>query len=103
MGSHWVIKIGNKRHCHNYEDLCRDILGPTGRYLHSAYSFVFAFTSCIAYVVIIGQTSGDVSEGLGATGFFANKRVYIVMCAVFIMLPLSCLRDMVSLENTDKD
>ncbi len=96
IASQWVIRTGIKRRHHNYEDLCRNVLGPVGGYLHCVYTFVFAFTSCVAYVIITGQSLRDVSLGLGATGIFANKMFYCALCGVFIMFPLSSFRDMVS-------
>ncbi len=95
LTSHWIIKAGHKRHHHNYEDLCRDVLGPVGGYLHCTYTFFYSFTTCIAYVIITGQCLQDVSQAYGAKGIFADGRFYVVICAVFVMLPLSHLRNMV--------
>ncbi len=94
--SHWIVKTGLKRHKHNYEDLTRDVFGPAGGYLHCMYTFFYSFSCCIAYVIITGDCLEHVSVGLGATGVFTDRRFYITLCAVFVMLPLSCFRDMVS-------
>ncbi len=88
--------MGLKRHRHNYEDLCRNVLGRAGGYLYCVTAFCFTYSSTIAYVIVTGQSLRDVSRGLGATGVFANEKFYIALCAVFVMLPLSCFRDMVS-------
>ncbi len=96
ISSHWVVKTGLKRNRHNYDDLCRNVLGPAGGYLHSTTSVIFSFCSCIAYVMITGSSLRDIAEGLNATGFIVDRRFYILICGVAIMLPLACFRDMVS-------
>ncbi len=96
ISSHWIIKMGLKRNQHNYDDLCRSVLGPAGGYVHSTTSIAFTFTGSIAYMMIAGSSLKDIAEGLGATGFIVDRRFYILICAVAIMLPLSCFRDMVS-------
>eukprot|EP01084_Bolivina_argentea_P027073 50322_1 len=100
LASHWIIKMGIKRHRHNYEDLCRNVLGRAGGYLYCVTAFCFTYSSTIAYVIVTGQSLRDVSRGLGATGVFANEKFYIALCAVFVMLPLSCFRDMHHLRLT---
>ncbi len=96
LASHWIIKTGLKRHHNNYEDLVRDVIGPLGGYLHCAYTFVFAYTGCMAYLLIGGESLRDVALSFGATGIFADRRFYTIVGGLFICLPLSCLRDMVS-------
>ncbi len=96
IASHWIIKTGIKRNQHNYDDLCRNVLGPAGGYFHSATSFVIAYTSTISYMMVAGSSLADTAEGLGATGFIADRRFYILICSVAIMLPLAFLRNMVS-------
>ncbi len=96
ISSHWVVKTGLKRHQHNYEELCRNVLGPVEGYCHCIYTFVFSFTGCIAYLLIAGQSLADVMVGMGATGMFADRRFYIAASSVCIVLPLVSLRDLVS-------
>ncbi len=96
ISSHWVVKMGLKRNQHNYDDLCRNVLGPAWGYLHSATSMILAFTASITYMMIMGSSLEDIAEGLDATGFIADRRFYILICGVAIMLPLSCFRNMVS-------
>ncbi len=95
VSSHWIVKTGLKRHKHNYEDLCRDILGPVGGYLHCVYTWIFSFTGCLAYMIIAGQNLADVGHSLGGTGIFGDRR-FFTACCVVIVLPLCLLRDMVS-------
>ncbi len=96
VASHWVVKVGLKRHRHNYDDLCRNVLGPAGGYVHSTTSCLFAFSACIAYMMITGEALADIAKRLGATGFIADRRFHVLICGVAFMLPLSCFRDMVS-------
>ncbi len=92
----WLIYIGLKRHIFNYEDLNRAVLGQVGAYLYCLYTFFLAFTCCVAYVMITGDSLRDVSAGFGATGVVADRKFYLTLCSIFLVLPLSCLRDMVS-------
>ncbi len=102
LASHWIIKIGLKRKCYNYEDLCAQALGGKYSYLHCVYVLLFTMLGCSAYIMILGNCMSDVSVGLGASGVFATRWFYIVVLGICIMLPLGCFRDMVRLGNTNK-
>ncbi len=96
ISSKWIIKTGLKRHQHNYEELCKSVLGPVGSYCHCIYTFIGTFTGSIAYLLIAGQSLADVMVGIGATGMYADRRFYIAVGSVCIVLPLVSLRDLVS-------
>ncbi len=96
VSSHWIVKTGLKRHKHNYPDLIADLFGQTAGYMHCMVTLIFPSLGCVAYMMILGDSLEHVSVGLGATGVFADRRFYIAVCAVFIMLPLCCFRNMVS-------
>ncbi len=96
VSSEWIINVGLKRRRNNYDDLCNDVLGPAGGYFHSITSFVISFTGNMAYMMICGSSFEDIALALKFSGFFADRRFYTLIFAVFIMLPLSSFRDMVS-------
>ncbi len=102
MASHWIVLTGRKRHKHNYEDVCRDALGQGVFYAHCLYTFLFAYSGSIAYLMIAGDSFADVGSYFGGTGVLNDRRFYVALSGTVISLPLSLFRDMVSSRNTEE-
>ena len=87
-----LIECGVKVNRLDYEELANYLLGKKGYYAALASMFLFAFGAQIAYLVIIGDTIPML------TGF--HREFTIGFVSLFMILPLSLLKDMSMLSYT---
>ena len=87
-----LIECGVKVNRLDYEELAKYLLGKKGYYAALASMFLFAFGAQIAYLVIIGDTI-PVLTGL-------HREFTIGVVSLFMILPLSLLKDMSMLSYT---
>jgi len=94
-----LVECGLRAKKKNLEELCGHLLGPTGHNVATIFMFLYAYGAMIAYMVIIGDTVPVALNFFFGDGV-PGKDAIILIAAVFIILPLSLLRDMSSLSYT---
>ena len=87
-----LIQCGVKENKLDYEDLANHLLGKKGYYAALTSMFLFAYGAQVAYLVIIGDTIPTL------TGM--NREVVIGLVSLFMILPISLLKDMGNLSFT---
>lgn len=87
-----LIECGVRENHLDYEDLAMHLLGKPGYYAALTSMFLFAFGAQVAYLIIIGDTIPMLTN--------ANREIVIGMVALFVVLPLSLLKDMAHLSYT---
>jgi len=91
-----LIKSGVEVKRRSYEGLCEYCFGWMGFKVVSFFMLVFAFGAMCAYLVIVGDTLPVVFKQL--FGKELSRDLVIFLFALFIILPLSLLRDMAKLS-----
>lgn len=81
-----------------YERLFEASFGKLGFYSVSAAMFIMAYGAMVSYLIIIKDTLPTL-VGFGPEDYF-EKRVVVTLSSLFIILPLSCQRDMADLAKT---
>lgn len=87
-----LIECGMRAGILDYEDLARHLLGDKGYYAALISMFLFGYGAQIAYLVVIGDTIPLL------TG--ANRNLVIGLISLFVVLPLSSLKDLGNLSYT---
>ena len=87
-----LIQCGRVTGKFDLTDLMEHYFGRRGFLACNLIMWVFAFGAMVAYLIIIGDTIPRVLVSWGWEG--ARREIVIVICATFIILPLSLLRDM---------
>lgn len=96
-----LVDLAKKVNVYNYEELVYTCFGKAGYIAVCFFMISFAFGALCAYLVIIGETIPMVFEQWGGEGtILVNREFIIIISAVFVMLPLSLLRDMSALSKT---
>lgn len=77
-------------------------LGKTASEIMAWTILFFIFGSCVAYIIIVGDTFGAVWRDLvvrplGLPGWIGNRALVILVPALTVMLPISLQRSMLSL------
>ncbi|KAJ2993467.1 hypothetical protein HDV02_002410 [Globomyces sp. JEL0801] len=103
---HWtiqtLIKSAIKINVKTYHDLMSKCFGRPGFILYSIFSFLFAFGSMCAYVVVIGDSvplvlstilgiDGD-DKLTGALVYITDRRIVITFVSFLVLLPVSSYR-----------
>jgi len=93
-----MVEAGRRVHKYDFEDLCEHCFGRYGYLLNLFTIFSLDYGSCVAYLIIIGDTLTEVIKDYTDSPTWTNRRVVIAMCASLAILPLSMLKDMKSLS-----
>ncbi|KAI9089431.1 transmembrane amino acid transporter protein-domain-containing protein [Phlyctochytrium arcticum] len=88
-----------------YQDLVWHCFGNRGYIAISIFQFIFAYGAMCAYAVIVGDTIPIVFSQLVSPSSFlypiiTSRRLIIVLCTIFISLPLSMYKDISALAKT---
>lgn len=94
-----LIATGVKHNKLDFEDLARHLLGPRGFVLTLVFMFLFAYGSMIAYLIVIGDSIPAVAAAMSSS-LRPSRSAVIAFSAVFIVLPICCLRDLSALSTT---
>ena len=93
-----LVRAGSAFGSTSYQGLVRDAFGAKVSIGVSVVLVVYLFGSCIAYLIIIGDSYekvvGAISNNATATAWWANRRFAIAIAAAFLVTPLSLLREM---------
>eukprot|EP00520_Triparma_pacifica_P003440 CAMPEP_0118649452 /NCGR_PEP_ID=MMETSP0785-20121206/9711_1 /TAXON_ID=91992 /ORGANISM="Bolidomonas pacifica, Strain CCMP 1866" /LENGTH=502 /DNA_ID=CAMNT_0006541741 /DNA_START=125 /DNA_END=1630 /DNA_ORIENTATION=+ len=92
-----IVTLGRDLGVNDYERLAEKIYGPRGYNAICVFMIFLAFGAMVAYCIVVGDV---VPELLGVTSSPAARPVSILLCSMFVMLPLSLLKDMSSLAKT---
>eukprot|EP00946_MAST-07B_sp_MAST-7B-sp1_P002867 g2867.t1 len=95
-----MIHTGRSHAKFSYEELCEHAFGAPGFYALTFFQALCAFGACVAYMLIVADTSVVVlSQWTSIWWGFADP--YIVVCALstLVLLPLSLYRDISYLEK----
>jgi sodium-coupled neutral amino acid transporter 11 len=95
-----IIDIGVRVDKPNYELLCEHAWGRAGFIVCSLSLFGFTYGAMLAYLVIIGDTIPVLLQEWTGLSLLSNRTTMIVLCAVFICLPVSAPREIGKLANT---
>eukprot|EP00659_Diplonema_papillatum_P018281 gene18281-28177_t len=95
-----LIELGDKMGEHEYEGLCRALLGKGGFYVASLSMGFFAYGAMLTYLIIIGDTMAPVLQSWTGVDLLGNRTAVILICGCCICLPLSSLRDIGKLGKT---
>ena len=86
------------------EGTCAHLLGRKGFYLACVVMFFAGFGAMLIYLVIIGDTLPPVwyavTGGADNGGTLPSRQTAVALCATFVVLPLSLLRDMAALARS---
>jgi sodium-coupled neutral amino acid transporter 11 len=93
-----IVSLGVAMHISSYEELCRKCLGRAGFYAVSMAMFTSALGAMCAYLIIIGDTIPQIVKSAG--GGNVDRRPIILFVSIFVILPLSLLKDMSLLERS---
>ncbi|CBN75648.1 conserved unknown protein [Ectocarpus siliculosus] len=96
-----LIAAGEKIGRLNYEELMADSFGNAGVYLYSFFVVLLGYGAMSAYLIIVADTIPAIAEASGTTnGPFADRHAVIFMFGIFVVLPLSLLKDLSKLAYT---
>lgn len=95
-----LIDLGLRHRVRSYSDLCEKAFGVRGFYLATFLLIAISFGAELAYLTIIGDTIPTVFMQWGAQGLLTNRKFVTFMSSLLIMLPLSALKDLSSLDRT---
>lgn len=94
-----MVECGIKNRETSLEGLCKHLFGKKGYVLATTFMFMYAYGAMVAYMLIIGDTVPVVMNYAFGDGS-PSRELVVVLVAVFVILPLSLLRDMSSLAFT---
>ena len=95
-----LIRSGIKADKFHLEEVAEHYLGKPGYYSTLLFMFILGIGNQVAYLVIIGDTIPIVLQLFLGDIFFTNRNLVICGLAAFVILPLSLLKDLSSLEWT---
>ena len=92
-----LVRAGSVFSSASYQGVVKDAFGPSASRAVSATLVVYLFGSCVAYMIIIGDSYTKAVAALagGSDGaWWASRRFAIAVVATFFVTPLSLLREM---------
>ncbi|CAM9763087.1 unnamed protein product, partial [Ectocarpus fasciculatus] len=96
-----LIVAGEKIGRLNYEELMVDSFGNVGVYLYSFFVVLLGYGAMSAYLILVADTIPEIAKASGTTnGPFADRHAVIFMFGIFVVLPLSLLKDLSKLAYT---
>ena len=96
-----LVNAGRVSKKYEYEELCEHTIGKPGFYLVSVFMALFAYGAMVAYLIVLGDTITTIVEGVDvdtAVPILHERQFVIAMVAIFIILPLTLLKDMSKLS-----
>jgi sodium-coupled neutral amino acid transporter 11 len=95
-----LISVGINEKIYNYEELAHHLFGKRGYYITVGAMFTFAYGAMIAYLVIVGDTAPHVLNYILSSDKEISREIVIFTVSLFIILPISLMRDLSSLSST---
>lgn len=92
-----LVRAGSAFGSTSYQGLVKDAFGLNVSRAVSVVLIVYLFGSCVAYLIIIGDSYTKVVSafaGDAASAWWANRRFAIAIIGAFVVTPLSLLREM---------
>lgn len=92
-----LVRAGSVFSSASYQGVVKDAFGPSASRAVSATLVVYLFGSCVAYLIIIGDSYTKAVAALagGSDGaWWASRHFAIAVVATFFVTPLSLLREM---------
>eukprot|EP00877_Chromochloris_zofingiensis_P003558 jgi/Chrzof1/13202/Cz07g24080.t1 len=94
-----LAKFAERYSSHSYGNLIRKALGKKLSGLLSAILVVYLWGSCVAYLIIIGDTFSSLGTlHFGAASILANRHIILVTIGLGIILPMCFARNLSALE-----
>jgi len=92
-----IGRVGEAVGADTYRDTWSKVFGEKSGILPDATVVFMTAVAGLAYAIIIGDSFASIASLAGATGLLATPNAWIVALSVFVLLPLSLLRDLSSL------
>ena len=92
-----LVRAGSAFESTSYQGLVRDAFGTRASRFVSGTLVVYLFGSCVAYLIIIGDSYAKVMSAVasaGSSAWWGSRRFAIAVGATFLVTPLSLLREM---------
>ncbi|XP_046643516.1 putative sodium-coupled neutral amino acid transporter 10 isoform X1 [Daphnia pulicaria] len=96
---HQLVKSSLISRRRNYEVLAYDVMGPLGKLWIEVCIIGYNMGCCIAYLVVLGDLGPEILNKIGLNYSFHSARILLMAgSSMFIILPLSLLRDIETLN-----
>lgn len=96
---HQLVKSSLISRRRNYEILAYDVMGPFGKLWIEVCIIGYNMGCCIAYLVVLGDLGPEILNKIGLNYSLQSARILLMAgSSMFIILPLSLLRDIETLN-----